>query len=406
MKTKGAIYLTGLFVLWAAIGATAQGDPNEPDYPYPEEEPFYPEDQSGFYNDQGFEGIQDEGYNRSSNYDFNSTLQEVRGIMISRNNQGENFNPGVSKKLDVALQGFLNTPFMQQYNKIRLESESLVKTFKALHHNFSPKEIGRVRNSYNQIAVKFNSLLREIRNDFMDKKTMKTLANSPELYSNAMLFKLTTLKDEYSNNFERVVAEITGSQTYAAFPLGALLGLIKLTVDFTQYLAANNYALRRANQSQLNEGFMLPYSFKSWDDIQAGESGSAFNQNQGFNDNGLYQDQGQYQGGNDEFYQDNNGQGYYQNENNNYDNNNYQENQGNSDYNEPNQGYNNNNSNESYQQEQQRPTAQNNRTTTYSKNGEQTPANSDPKYGSSRLKDMNPFDENTSKQKNKKKKKN
>ncbi len=232
---------------------------------------------------------------QKESFDFEGTLMNVRGILVESNDQQQAVLGRSQKKLDKALQGFLNTAFMDRYREIKLEAESLAGTFKALSQKFSPKEVGRVRHSYNKIATKFNILLTEVKNDFMDRKKLKLIRKEPEMYSNSLQFKLSELKDEYSEEFERSVAEITGSEVYAAVPLGAILGLIKLSIDFTNFLASASYEARRVKEEHLMMYLMEPYRFRSWEDIPIGEGDYYANENNSNEDQGGYDDADYYE---------------------------------------------------------------------------------------------------------------
>ena len=238
----------------------------------------------------------DDPFNENA-FNFDETLMNVRGILVESNEQQSAVMGRESKKLDEGLQKFMKTPFMKKYQEIKLEAESLAGTFKALAQKFDPQEVGRVRKAYNKIATKFNLQLQEIKNDFMDKKKLKLIRQHPEMYSNSLQYKLRELKDEYSQDFERVVAEITGSQSYAAIPLGAILGLIKLSIDFTNFLASANFASRQHKSDHLDRFLIEPFKFRPWDEVPTGE-GDVYNQddNDGFNDDTYYPetDEGEY----------------------------------------------------------------------------------------------------------------
>ena len=122
--------------------------------------------------------------------------------------------------------------------------------------------------AYTRIADEFNRFLVQIKRDFMDRKKLKVIKNSKELYANSLQYQLRELQDSYSQDFERVVAEVTGSDMYAAIPLASILGLIKLAKDFTEYLVRAHYEARRVKEEHLNQFLLEPYSFRSWFEIE------------------------------------------------------------------------------------------------------------------------------------------
>ncbi|MEM6378401.1 MAG: hypothetical protein AAF705_09315 [Bacteroidota bacterium] len=200
---------------------------------------------------------------------FEEKLFHIRGIMVEGDQQASMAR--THKKIDKALRGFLETEFMDKYKEMKLEAETLAATFKAHSQSLSPAQVSEVSKAYTKVADKFNLLLVEIKTDFMDRKKLKTIRDHPDMYSNSLQYKLRELKDDYSRDFELVVAEMTGSDSYSAIPLAAIFGMIKLAVDFTNYLSTMSYEARRVKEEHLNEFFLEPYSFMPWDDIMVSE---------------------------------------------------------------------------------------------------------------------------------------
>lgn len=89
-----------------------------------------------------------------------------------------------------------------------------------------------------------------------------------DVYANSLQYRLRELKDLYSHDFELVVAEVTGSDEYSAIPLAAILSLIRLAQDFTEYLINANYEARRVKEEHLNQYLIEPYRFRDWIEIE------------------------------------------------------------------------------------------------------------------------------------------
>ncbi len=204
--------------------------------------------------------------------------------MVERDEQAVIANS--QKNLDKALHGFLNTEFMQKYKNLKIEAESLAATFKAQSARMAPGDVALVKNANTRIVDKFNRQLIEIKRDFLDKKKLKLIRKNKEMYSNSHQFNLRELQDAYSQDFERVVAKVTGSDMYAAIPLAAIFGLIKLAKDFTEFLARSNFEARRVKEEHLNQYFIEPYSFRSWFEIEMLE-GDIYNNFDSDIDNGI-----------------------------------------------------------------------------------------------------------------------
>lgn len=200
---------------------------------------------------------------------FEEKLFHIRGIMVEGDERATMAR--THKKIDHALRGFLETEFMEKYKEMKLEAETLAATFKAHSQSLSPAQVSEVSKAYSKVADKFNLLLVEIKTDFMDKKKLKTIRDHPDMYSNSLQYKLRQLKDDYSRDFELVVAEMTGTDSYSAIPLAAIFGMIKLAVDFTNYLSTMSYEARRVKEEHLNEYFIQPYKFTPWDEIMVSD---------------------------------------------------------------------------------------------------------------------------------------
>ncbi|MDX1938931.1 MAG: hypothetical protein SFU99_00175 [Saprospiraceae bacterium] len=200
---------------------------------------------------------------------FGEDIVRVRDILQA---QDQDATVAIShKKVDKALKGFLETEFMTKYKDLKLEAESLVGAFKVHSRDLHPSDVLRVQKAYARIADKFNMFLVELKDEFMDKKTLKYIQEQPEMYSNAKLYKLNELKDEYSQDFQLVVAEVTGSELYSAVPVVVIIELIRLAVDLSNYIVKLNFESRRVKEEELREFFLIPYSFRNWDDILEGQ---------------------------------------------------------------------------------------------------------------------------------------
>jgi hypothetical protein len=207
-------------------------------------------------------------------FEFDQQLSYVRGVMVERDERA--FVAASQNKLDKTLHGFLQTEFMLKFRDLKIEAESLAATFKAQANNIPPAEVAKVKKAYIKVADQFNLQLVEIKRDFLDKKQMKMIRFNKEVYANSLQYKLRELKDVFSHDFEMVVAEVTGSDMYSAIPLAAILGLIKLAQDFTEYLISASYEAKRVKEEHLNQFLIEPYRFRDWVEIETIE-GDIFN---------------------------------------------------------------------------------------------------------------------------------
>ncbi len=222
-------------------------------------------------------GLVDERNQRkfSRDQDFSTRLDYVRGVMVSND---ERAAVGMAHmKVDKALYAFLQTDFMKEYKTLKLEAESLAATFKAQAAQMPPTDVAKVKRGYSKITEDFNRFIIEIKRDFLDRKKLKLIRTNKEMYANSLQYKLRDLKDGYSQDFERVVAEVTGSDMYAAVPIAAIFGLIQLAREFTEFIVRSNYEARRVKEEHLNQYLVEPYRFRNWFEIEMLE-GDIYNQ--------------------------------------------------------------------------------------------------------------------------------
>ena len=198
--------------------------------------------------------------------EFDNNLREARDYFQNQDDQARIAR--THKKIDQGLQGFLETEFMTKFKDMRLEMESLAASFKAYSETLKPEEVIRVKKAYVKVSDNCNELLHDIKRDFLDGKKLKHIRKYPEMYSASLELKLRELQDDYSRDFQKVIADITGSDQYSAGPFMAIFGIIQFAVDFTNYLARVRYDNRRVKEEHLEMYFIEPYRFRSWDEIE------------------------------------------------------------------------------------------------------------------------------------------
>ncbi|MEZ5039317.1 MAG: hypothetical protein R2828_05480 [Saprospiraceae bacterium] len=200
---------------------------------------------------------------------FDEAFKEIKTIMFLTDKQ-DAINRRQAK-LDKVLIGFLETDFMKKFKEMRLESESLMATFKTYQDELSPSDVSRVKKAYSMMADKFNLQLNAIKLDFLDKKILSTIKNNPKMYSDALKNNLRELKEEYAQTVERAVYDVTGSDTYSLGPLMAIMDIINFSVQFANYLSQISYDARKVKEEHLDKYFIEPFSFKPWDKIEASQ---------------------------------------------------------------------------------------------------------------------------------------
>ena len=241
-----------------------------------EDEPYDPSYDNSSYDNSYYDNSYDNNQSnrRINSLDFNQTMQLTKNMISQRDNQA--LRARHSRKISESLEGFLQTEFIKKLKDFKLEVETLTSTFKSKQQSFTPDEILKVKKAYAKFADKYNFQLREIKNDFMDRKKVKMIRKFPDMYGNTLELKLRELSEEYAQTLEKAVAEVTGSDEYSAIPIMAIMGIIQLGMDFSNFLATRQYDVRKIKEEHLNRYFIQEFKLKSWNNIQTVSGGGGY----------------------------------------------------------------------------------------------------------------------------------
>lgn len=179
-----------------------------------------------------------------------------------------------NKKVGPALSKFLNTEFMLKYRDLRIEAESAAIGVQSRKDQMKTSDIFRLRTAYDQTASRANQLLEGVKQDFLNGKKLKSIAEFPEMYSDGLRYKLQDLADFYTANFQQVLADAAVEQDEQVVGSAVLLlvvELIGLTKGLTNYFADIKREARQYTEAHLQENLVQPYRWRYWDEL----SGSA-----------------------------------------------------------------------------------------------------------------------------------
>ena len=181
--------------------------------------------------------------------------------------------PAQSKKAVKAIDSFLATDFMQEFQGLKNKIESHAMDFKSNQHLYQPAQINRFSHAYQQIVFAFNEKLGKVKTDMQDRKTQKYFRSHPKKYEQMMKLDLYELQNSYSDNFLQVMNEIrveNGQEPKAGSAIAALIfqlaQMIPSTVNHVKRLRLDNL---RIKEQYLNRRFQ-PYQLNSWDRLGAG----------------------------------------------------------------------------------------------------------------------------------------
>lgn len=177
-------------------------------------------------------------------------------------------NAQFNNSMDTRMRDFINTPFMEQYQKIQLKMVRQVRTFMVEQNNYTPAEVQKVKEAYTTTSKAFNDILLEIKKDFLDRKIRKIIKDAPDLYHSKLEMSMGALKDTYATDFLQTLSDVKGEQIDGG--LGFLLILTewtKFTFYVVDFFTEKKWKNAMFNDAFLRDRLIKPYSFPSWNTI-------------------------------------------------------------------------------------------------------------------------------------------
>jgi hypothetical protein len=180
-----------------------------------------------------------------------------------------------NKKVGPALSKFLNTAFMMKYRDLRINAESAAIGAQSRKDELKSSDIFRMRTAYDQTATRANQILDGIKQDFLNPKKLKSIAQFPDMYSDGLQFKLQELADFYAANFQQALADAAATdkeQVDGSAMLLLVVELIGLTKGLTNYFAEIKREARQYTEAHLQENLVMPYRWRYWDELAGSAS--------------------------------------------------------------------------------------------------------------------------------------
>jgi hypothetical protein len=174
-----------------------------------------------------------------------------------------------NKKVGPALSKFLNTEFMVKFHDLRVEAESQSIGLQARQDEIAAPDLYRLRAAYDQTAHRANQLLENIKQDFLNPKKVKTIAEFPDMYADGLRYKLQDLSDFYAAHFGQALADATiaGDDLDGSALLLLVTELIGLTKGLADYFGDIRQEARSYTEAHLQENLVQPYRWRSWDEL-------------------------------------------------------------------------------------------------------------------------------------------
>jgi hypothetical protein len=177
-----------------------------------------------------------------------------------------------NKKVGPALSKFLNTEFMTKFRDLRIQAESAAISAQSRKDELKPADFMRLRSAYDQTASRANGLIENVKQDFLNQKKLKSIAQFPDMYADGLRYKLQDLSDFYTANFQQVLADAEVKDVDGSAVLLLVVELISLSKGLTDYFAAIKRESRQYTEAHLQENLVQPYRWRYWDEMSGGTS--------------------------------------------------------------------------------------------------------------------------------------
>jgi hypothetical protein len=179
-----------------------------------------------------------------------------------------------NKKVAPAMSKFLNTEFMMKYRDLRIEAESAAIGVQSGKESMRASDVFRLRTAYDQTATRANQILGGIKQDFLNAKKLKSIAEFPDMYSDGLRYKLQELSDFYAANFQQALADaaVDDEQVDGSAVLLLVVELIGLTKGLTNYFADIKREARQYTEAYLQENLVQPHRWRYWDELAGNAS--------------------------------------------------------------------------------------------------------------------------------------
>ena len=89
-----------------------------------------------------------------------------------------------------AIQKFKTSDFMVRFSDFKNQMETDARDFFSRQNAYSVKDVRRVQMAYDKTGAKFNQIMLEIKQDFMDKEKVKMINKFPDMYANGLKGKI------------------------------------------------------------------------------------------------------------------------------------------------------------------------------------------------------------------------
>ena len=167
-----------------------------------------------------------------------------------------------------ALNEFLNSPFLIEFEEMKERAEISVSDFKIIAQQYPEEEVLLIKDSYNASADYFNRVLENIKQDMLNRKKRKYMFDFPKSYTKQIEADLYRAKEYYANTYQKEVINLTSGKIEASGMVAMLPDLLKYAKIAVELIKRLKDEIRKFNESMLDQYLIEAYRFQYWDEIK------------------------------------------------------------------------------------------------------------------------------------------
>ena len=164
-----------------------------------------------------------------------------------------------------SIERFKNTDFMIKILTLRSQIEEEAKDFIAHRNRYQRQDVRKIQLGYERTASRFNQVMLDIKQDFMDKNKLKMIKSYPDMYADGLTAKINSLDQFYAENMQQPLTLLTEKDGSAI--LGVLIELIKASGELSGYFKNLQYEKKAMSEEYINKNLIAPMRFTSWQEL-------------------------------------------------------------------------------------------------------------------------------------------
>ena len=190
--------------------------------------------------------------------------------------------------LSNGIERFKNTEFMMRFNDLKNQVEGDAEDFLAHRNRYKAQDIRKVQSAYDRTTIKFNQVMLDIKQDFMDKEKIKMINKFPQMYSDGLASKINDLERVYRENLQLALSQVTDNSGSAILVI--LLELVKASSELSAYFKGMKFEKNAMSEEYINQHLVQPNRLSTWRELMEktpiGSTNDNGNNNGNSNNNG------------------------------------------------------------------------------------------------------------------------